>query len=394
MTASSRAYALIGHGSRKGAGNTEVFALARRLEAHTGCPVTVGFIELAEPTAAEALDAAAAVADEVIAVPAVLLAAGHAKNDVPLAVVQARLRHSRKRFVASRPLGVHPALLGALSERFAAVAPHMEPGRTAVLLVGRGSSDPDANAEMHRIARLFAERRGLLDVAVGYLGVTTPTPEEALRSLLLHRPRAVVVLPYLLYPGVLVSRLRAQFAEIAPLHPRVAFAVAEPLGTHPAVEATILDRAEEALRGEGGPACDACKYRVPIEGFAADVGGVQALRKARAHLSLPATPDAPAHAHTPPTRHVLVCVNRDCADRGSVRVLNGIRRELRAAGAERTVVTTRVMCLGRCGEGPAVVVYPDGVWYRRVEEADAPVLVSDHLLGGSPVGRLIDQLLG
>lgn len=390
----TRAYALIGHGSRRGEGNEELFHLATRLRARSGRPVTVGFIELATPTAASALDAAAREADEVVAIPAVLLAAAHAKNDVPLAVVQARLRHPRTRFVASRPLGTHPALLAALGERFTGAAPPAPADRTAVLLLGRGSSDPDANAEMHRIARLFAERRGLLEVGVGFIGVTTPTSEDAFHALLLRRPKAVVVLPYLLYPGVLVSRIQARFAELAALHPRVAVAVAEPLGTHAAVEAVLLDRAEEALRGEGGPACDACKYRAPIDGFVADVGGVQALRKARAHLAIPPAPDAPAHAHAPPVRHVLVCVNRDCADRGSVRVLGGLRRELRAAGAERSVQTTRVMCLGRCGDGPAVVVYPDGVWYRRVTEGDVPAVVTEHLLGGSPVGRLIDQLLG
>jgi (2Fe-2S) ferredoxin len=293
---------------------------------------------------------------------------------------------------------VHPDLLAALGERFDAADGDTRSGelaaRTAVLLVGRGSSDPDANADLHRIARLFAERRGLLDVAVGYIGVTTPDPEAAFGALLLRRPHAVVVLPYLLYPGVLADRLVAQFAAMAALHPRVTVRVAEPLGTHPAVESVMLARADEAALGEGGPSCDACKYRAPIHGFAADVGGVQALRKARAHLELPASSDAPAHAHAPPTRHVLVCVNRDCADRGAIRVLAAVRTELRDAGADRRIVTTRVMCLGRCGEGPAVVVYPEGVWYRRVDPSDAPSLVHDHLLGGAPVGRLIDQLLG
>lgn len=384
----TRALALIGHGSRKSDGNAEIHALAARLPGL----VTVGFIELASPSAEEALDRAAALADEVVAVPAVLLAAAHAKNDVPLAVARARTRHPGVRFFAARPLGVHPGMVGALADRFADVAPTEEPARTAVLLVGRGSSDPDANADLHKIARLFAERRGFFEVGVAYVGVTTPNVEDAFRALVARRPRAIVVLPYLLYPGVLVDRLRVQLAELAALHSRIVVAVAEPVGTHPAVVTVLLERVEEAVAGTGGMACDACKYRVPLDGFTAELGGIQALRKANAHFELPT--DTAAHSHVPPKRHVLVCVNRDCADRGSIGVLNALRSHLRAAGMERSVRTTRVMCMGRCGDGPAVAVYPDGVWYRRVTPDDVPELFTSHLVEDRPVGRLIDLILG
>jgi len=138
--------------------------------------------------------------------------------------------------------------------------------------------------------------------------------------------------------------------------------------------------------------CDACKYRVPLEGFTQELGGVQALRKAAAHLTLPV--DTATHSHVPPKRHVLVCVNRDCLDRGSLGVLNALRSRLRDAGMDRAVRTTRVMCMGRCGEGPAVAVYPDGVWYRRVTTDDVPELFTSHLVEDRPVGRLIDLVLG
>jgi sirohydrochlorin ferrochelatase/(2Fe-2S) ferredoxin len=384
-----RAIALIGHGSRKGGGNDEIHALAARLPG----PVTAGFIELASPSAEEALDAAVALgADEVVAVPAVLFAAAHAKNDVPLAVARARARHPGVAFHAARPLGVHPGMVRALADRFAEVAPQEAPDRTAVLIVGRGSSDPDANADLCKLARLFAERRGLCAVEAAWVGVTTPTVEQGFAALIARRPRAIVVLPYLLYPGVLVDRLRAQVAELAALHPRVAVAAAPLVGTHPAVVEVLLERVQEAVAGTGGASCDACKYRVPLDGFTQELGGAQAMRKAAADLTLPL--DTPTHSHLPPRRHVLVCVNRDCLDRGSLGVLNQLRARLREAGMERAVRTTRVMCMGRCGEGPAVAVYPDGVWYRRVTADDVPELVSSHLVEDRPVGRLVDLVLG
>lgn len=390
----SRAIALIGHGSRRAEGNADVFALAERLRQRCNTAVTVGFIELAEPTAETALDEAAALADEVVALPAVLLAAAHAKNDVPLAVVRARLRHPERRFYTGRPLGVHPAMIEILADRFRAAAPPVEAERTAALVVGRGSSDPDANGDLARLARLFSERRGLMAVDVAFAGVTTPDVEGGLLGLLARRPKGLVVLPYLISPGVVLERIQAKVAEISALHPRTTFAVAGPVGTHPSLEDALLDRAEEAVQGTGGMACDACKYRVPLEGFAGDVGGLNALRRSAAHLSLPNAPDAAPHGHAPPRRHVLVCVNRDCADRGAVATLNRLRTRARGDERDREIRITRAMCLGRCGEGPVVAVYPDAVWYRRLGPDEADALYEQHLVEGRPLGHLIDMILG
>jgi (2Fe-2S) ferredoxin len=49
--------------------------------------------------------------------------------------------------------------------------------------------------------------------------------------------------------------------------------------------------------------------------------------------------------------------------------------------------------MGRCGEGPTVAVYPDGIWYRDVRESDAAELVREHLLSDRLVGRLVDTIM-
>jgi (2Fe-2S) ferredoxin len=49
--------------------------------------------------------------------------------------------------------------------------------------------------------------------------------------------------------------------------------------------------------------------------------------------------------------------------------------------------------MGRCGEGPTVAVYPDGIWYRGVKETDAKELVEEHLLGDRLVSRLVDNIM-
>lgn len=394
----SRALVLIGHGSRRAGGNKKVFGLAERVSERAGLPVFPGFLELAQPHASEAIDrAVASGADEVVIVPAVLLAAGHAKNDVPLLVNQARGRHPGVQFFAGRPLGVNSGMLTALQDRLMAAREELGPcddDRVAVLLLGRGSSDPDANADIFKIGRLLTERQGLLGHEVGFIGVTQPDVEAAFKTLAARRPRQVVVMPYLLYPGVLVERVRKKVADLAALYRRLDVQVTEPVGTHPAVLDVLLERADESVNGTGGMSCDTCKYRAPLPGFQHEVGGLQALRKARAHVEIPSSPEVKPHAHTPPVKHVLVCVNRDCVDRGSLATLDRLRRRIRADRLGKRIQTTRVMCMGRCGEGPAVCVYPDGVWYRKVSAEDADLIYDQHICDNRPVGHLIDQVLG
>jgi sirohydrochlorin cobaltochelatase len=66
---------------------------------------------------------------------------------------------------------------------------------------------------------------------------------------------------------------------------------------------------------------------------------------------------------------------------------------VKRAGQEQGIKITKTGCLGPCGEGPTLAVYPDGIWYRAVAVADAPELVEEHLLNDRLVGRLIDPIM-
>jgi sirohydrochlorin cobaltochelatase len=70
-----------------------------------------------------------------------------------------------------------------------------------------------------------------------------------------------------------------------------------------------------------------------------------------------------------------------------------LRRLVRDAGRDTDIRVTRTSCMGRCGEGPTVAVYPDGVWYRGVVADDAGELVREHLVGDRLVARLVDHIL-
>jgi (2Fe-2S) ferredoxin len=141
--------------------------------------------------------------------------------------------------------------------------------------------------------------------------------------------------------------------------------------------------------------CDTCKYKVELDGYEEDVGGARAMLRAMTHRESHADRDdvdAEPHTHDAPAHHVAVCTNRTCAADGSATVLERLRQAARDSDACEARIT-RSSCLGRCGDGPMVAVYPDGVWYGDVAEAGAERIVSSHLDRGRIVSDLVDVTL-
>lgn len=93
--------------------------------------------------------------------------------------------------------------------------------------------------------------------------------------------------------------------------------------------------------------------------------------------------------------HIFVCTQQkpegvaSCAASGAMGVLEKLDSELRSQGLDRDVQLTMCGCMGFCDEGPVMVVYPEGVWYRRVTPADVPEIIASHLHNGRPVTRLV-----
>jgi len=93
--------------------------------------------------------------------------------------------------------------------------------------------------------------------------------------------------------------------------------------------------------------------------------------------------------------HLFVCTQEKpegvpcCPAGGSWSVIRALERELLAQGLDNDVQLSTCGCLGLCDEGPILISYPDGVWYRKLTEADVPEIVSSHLRAGQPVSRLV-----
>lgn len=87
--------------------------------------------------------------------------------------------------------------------------------------------------------------------------------------------------------------------------------------------------------------------------------------------------------------HVLVCGGTGCTSGGSERIAAALDEELKAQGLEKEVRVIRTGCFGLCALGPVVVVYPEGAFYSMVKAEDVPEIVSEHLLKGRIVKRLL-----
>jgi sirohydrochlorin cobaltochelatase len=266
---------LAAHGTSDQAGVDAFAALAGRvgkLAAADGTRVAGGFIELSEPPLREAVTGlAAASPGPIVAVPLMLSAAGHAKGDIPAALARERTRHPGASFTYARPLGPHAALIDLLAARIAAAGTD----QPAVLLVGRGSTDPDANADVVKTARLLWEGRDYPLAETAFVSLARPDVAEGLERCRLLGARRIVVARYFLFPGVLPDRVAEQAAAYAAAHPELDIACTDVLGDCDEIAALVWERYHEALAGDIRMNCDVCVYRIAMPGFEHRVGEPQ-----------------------------------------------------------------------------------------------------------------------
>lgn len=281
---------ILGHGSRDPRGAREFHELVDLVRRRNpSLSVEGGFIELARPPISECVERLAeSGARNVAAVPLMLLAAGHAKDDIPATLVREKMGHPEMSFSYGRALGIRPELLELMDERVAAVVSNEEKENTAVLVVGRGSSDPDANSDLSKIARLFYEGRPYPIVEGAYVSMTPPNVADGLERCRRLGAKRIVVFSYFLFTGVLEERIRQQSEAFAAAHPGIEVRYAGYFGPDDKIADLVIERYIEAVEGDIRMNCDVCVHRVALPGFEEKVGA-------------PATPhyhpDEPGHHH-------------------------------------------------------------------------------------------------
>jgi len=265
---------IVGHGSRDPRGAREfhdLVGLVRRR--NPSITVEGGFIELSRPPISECVDRLAeSGALNVAAVPLMLLAAGHAKDDIPATLVREKTDHPKMSFSYGRALGIRPELLELMDERISAAVREEEKEETAVLVVGRGSSDPDANSDLYKIARLFYEGRPYPVVESAYVSMTPPDVADGLDRCFKLGAKRVVVFSYFLFTGVLEERIREQSETFAAANPGVEVRYAGYFGPDEKIADLVVERYTEAVEGDIRMNCDVCVHRVALPGFVEKVG--------------------------------------------------------------------------------------------------------------------------
>ncbi|RMD62780.1 MAG: sirohydrochlorin chelatase [Alphaproteobacteria bacterium] len=270
-----------GHGSRDVDAIREFEAVAKGIRARLPhYDVESGFLEFARPVIRDGLDKLRARGvRRILAVPGMLFAAGHAKNDIPSVLNTYQAQIPGLRIDYARELGIDDKLLRAAGARIAAAlegaGDHIDRHETLLMVVGRGASDPDANSNVAKVMRLLWEGFGFGWGETAYSGVTFPLVAPALEHAARLGYRRIVVFPYFLFTGVLVKRIYDHTDAVAARHPEIEFVKASYLRDHPLVLDAFAERVEEILTGANVMNCKLCKYRTRILGFEAEVGQPQ-----------------------------------------------------------------------------------------------------------------------
>jgi sirohydrochlorin cobaltochelatase len=248
---------ICGHGSRAKIAEQEFSLLAKNLrQRYPKLKIEYGFLEYSAPNIHMALDALREQGVKTIyAVPGMLFAATHAQNDIPSVLTSYQQKHPDLHIHYGRELGLHSNMIAAFQQRILNALGHTEipaPGAlydTMLVVVGRGTSVVNANADAAKLCRIAAESLGFGWSETVYSGVTFPSVGRGLEMACKLGFKKIVVAPYFLFGGRLIDRIHSYIDKVAAEQPEVQFIKADYLRDHPKVIDTFVARFAEAMNG-------------------------------------------------------------------------------------------------------------------------------------------------
>ncbi|EKN70832.1 sirohydrochlorin ferrochelatase [Neobacillus bataviensis LMG 21833] len=237
-----KAILYIGHGSRSKKGSEEAKAFIKRVIDRTDVPIQeISFLELTEPFIEEGFEQCVARgASEITVVPLFLLAAGHIKQDIPLALSGLQARFPEIQVTVKDPFGVQGRILDAIVDLIRDTAGDLVPA-DRLLLVGRGSSDAGILDDFSKITSGIRNRLGIKKVSVCYLAAAEPRLLEGFESITADAEGRVIVVPYLLFSGLLLAEVNQEVQRRQKLGQEILLTGA--LSGHRAIEKIVIERA-------------------------------------------------------------------------------------------------------------------------------------------------------
>ena len=266
----SRPLLMVGHGTRNPKGRQDLIDFAKIYQSlDESRPVIPCFLELTEPNIQAGVDQCVEQGyTDISVLPILLFAARHNKFDVTNELDRAKARHPEVTFHYGRHFGITPAIFELWQHRLALLdLPQNNPNNisredTTLLFIGRGSSDPDANGDVYKLARMMWEGSGYSTVETCFIGITHPRLEEGFRRARLYEPKRIVVLPYFMFTGVLMEKIERIATEQQAMHPESEVAMLPEMGIHPQLLRVMRDREIETQQGAVNMNCEMCKFRI------------------------------------------------------------------------------------------------------------------------------------
>ncbi|WP_312095905.1 sirohydrochlorin chelatase [Niallia sp.] len=231
----------IGHGSRIGEGNKQFIAFIEEVKKEVNIPVQeIAFLELASPSISETMEKVIlAGARDILVVPVLLFAAAHFKRDIPEELEIVKARFPEVRFSVTKPFDLHPKMMNLVLKR---IAEKQLDTDGVILLVGRGSSDPEPILKLKEISSHIQQR---LDVPVYTAFLTAGNPGFVCELERLQMEyKNICVVPYLLFTGKLLKRMASKVAES-----NNDVILCEPLKYDCLMKEVLLERMEEQCGG-------------------------------------------------------------------------------------------------------------------------------------------------
>ncbi|MGP7817129.1 sirohydrochlorin chelatase [Niallia sp. 01092] len=199
----------IGHGSRLQEGIQNFYTFIENMMESVSMPVQeVAFLELASPSIEETMEKVIQNgAKDILVVPVLLFSAAHFKKDIPEVLNRIQAKYPTVCFTITTPFDIHEKMVDLVVKRINACRKNSD---GIILLVGRGSSDPEPGLKLLEIANLIVKKINM-PVATAFLAVGTPSFDAELIKLE-EQFETIYVMPYLLFSGLLLKRMESKIA--------------------------------------------------------------------------------------------------------------------------------------------------------------------------------------
>ncbi|MER2191447.1 MAG: sirohydrochlorin chelatase [Solibacillus sp.] len=235
----------VAHGTRVEQGIIEARMFIEGVKSYVPADIQeIAFLELASPDILQGIaQCVARGATKVVVVPILLLAAQHAKEDIPEILAQAREKYPQLPITVGQPFGIHDKLIDTLYARIREQQVDILP-EAEVLLVGRGSSDPDVARDMGLIAERLQQHYTFTRVRTCFLYGASPSFEETIAELEQRNVKQLFIVPYLLFAGLLRNGIQKKLQDFD----QSRIILCDSLGYSDSVRDVLIERVHEVLR--------------------------------------------------------------------------------------------------------------------------------------------------